>query len=106
MIQIPQWRMKPEPVLLNCLGIYDGNGGSELVVQFETQRGHFTAFVRPEQVEREENGLHAFIIADVDEGYLVEMPSETFTSGSRILVFTDEKDRVLKFRDWTSAYDT
>ena len=100
MIKIPEWRQDPEPVLINCLKVHPWPQFGEYIVQFETQRGHFTSFVPMQHVNPEGKFLHAFIIADVEDGLLVALPAETVTSGPRIQVSNAEKDSVLTFRDW------
>ena len=98
---MPAWREVPQPVLINCVQVKEMPDREEYIVQFECQRGNFTSFVRKGEVNPEAKQLHAFIIADVqDKGVLLALPQETLTSGPRLLVFEDEKDQLLEFKDW------
>ena len=107
MLEMPTWRMVPEPVLINCLKVHELPNSKEYIVQFKSQRGNFTSFVPKQHVDPVRKGLHALIIADVrDKGYLVGLPVETLTSGPRLLVFESEKDDVLTFRDWAANHDS
>ena len=102
-VQIPRWRVEPEPVLVNCQNVKTLPQSSECIVQFQTKGGHFTSFVPSRHVNPADKQLHAFIIADVDQGVLVDIPAETLTSSSRILVLDSEKDSLLSFHDWVAA---
>ena len=107
MLEMPDWRMDPKPVLVNCLKVHEMPNQREYIVQFESQRGNFTAFVPKHNVDAERMGLHALIIADIrDKGYLLDLPVETLTSGPRLLVFENEKDKVLTFHDWMAGDDS
>ena len=107
MLEMPDWRMDPEPVLVNCLKVHEMPNRREYIVQFESQRGNFTAFVPKHNVDAGRMGLHALIIADIrDKGYLLDLPVETLTSGPRLLVFENEKDEVLTFHDWMASNDS
>jgi hypothetical protein len=100
MIKIPEWRLNPEPVLLNCLKVKDLPDQDECIVQFQTRDGHFTSFVPKQHVYPDEKRLKAVIIADVDGGILVDIPAETLTSGPRLLILDGEKESVLTFKNW------
>ena len=107
LIEMPVWRMNPEPVLVNCHKILQLTNHDEYIVQFTCQRGNFTAFVEKRHVDRDRMGLHAAIYADVrGKGYLVRLPEETLNSGPQILVYESEKDEVLTFHDWTANNDS
>jgi hypothetical protein len=104
MIETPNWRVNPEPVLINCTNIQEfDNPHNEIIVQFETSKGHFTSFVQKIHVMEQAKKLHAFIIADVQDGFLIGLPAETLTSGPRLLVNNQEKDAVLTFKNWRAA---
>ncbi len=101
MVKIPDYRAEPQPVLVNCLEVYRLPDDEEYIVQFQTLNGNFTSFVPKQHVIPEGKFLHAFIIGDVAEGFLVDIPAETLTSSPRLLVRHSESDTVLTFKDWT-----
>ncbi len=105
MVKIPEWRQDPEPVLVNCLKVHEWPQFGEYIVQFENHEGHFTSFVPKQHVIPDGKFLHAFIIADVENGVLVDIPAETLTSGPRIQVTNAEKDTVLTFRNWVKELE-
>ena len=100
MIEIPEWRAEPEPVLVNCQHVRELPQQQEFIVQFQTTGGKFTSFVPRQHVLPKEKCLHAFIIADVKDGVLIDIPAETLTSGPRLLVLDSEKASVLTFKNW------
>lgn len=76
--------------------------GDEFVVQFQTRNGNYTSFVPKEHVDAPGRRMHAFIVADVNEGVLVLLPAETLISGSRIVVEDSERDKLLTASDWVT----
>ena len=97
MINIPSWRQTPEQVFLKCLAVAKAPNEREYVVQFETSLGKFTAFVPNQYVNVEGKYISAAIIADVEDGILVDIPVETLTSGPRFLIKDSEKEELLNF---------
>ena len=104
--QIPKWRMEPQQVWVNCQNIKESDLPEELIVQFKSNGEHFTSFVPKRFVNSAERRLQAIIIADVEEGLLVDIPAETLTSGPRILVTDSEKEQVLTFQHWVHKNGT
>ena len=103
MFQTSLWRTNPEPVLLNCSEVREIPGGDEFVVQFATRNGHYTSFVPKQHVDAINRRLHAYIVADVDDGVLVLIPAETLTSGPRLLVEESEKNMLLTASNWVTS---
>ena len=101
MLKTSRWRTVPEPVLLNCSEVRE-LGRDEFVVQFRTKNGNHTSFVPREHVDADNCRMHAFIVADVDEGVYVLIPAETLISGPRILVEESERDKLLTAKDWVT----
>ncbi len=106
MLQTSLWRTNPEPVLLNCSEIREMPSRDEFVVQFETKNGHYTCFVPKQHVDADNRRLHAYIVADVNEGVLVLIPAETLTSGPRLFVEESERDQVLTESNWVTNNGT
>lgn len=103
MFRMSDWRADPEPVLLNCSEVREMPSQDEFVVQFRTRNGHYTSFVPKQHVDAETRQIHAFIVADVNEGVLVLIPAETLTSGPRILVEESERNEVLAAKNWVNS---
>lgn len=78
-------------------------GRDEFVVQFETKNGHYTSFVPKEHVDADNRRMHAYIVADVDDGVLVLIPAETLTSGPRLLVEESERNELLTASNWVTS---
>lgn len=85
MIEIPRWRAEQKPVWIPCKTVrqLDPN---EFIVQFDLDGKEYTSFVPARFVNEENSGLGACIVADVNEGVLVDIPAETFTCGRRLLI--------------------
>ena len=86
MIEIPRWRAEPELVWIPCKTVRQLPDLKEFVVQFDLDGQEYTSFVPARFVNEGNSGLGACIIADVNEGVLVDIPADTFTSGRRLLV--------------------
>ena len=101
MRQIPVWREQPEPVWVHCQGIVDVKplkDFGELIVRFKVNGEEYTAIVLERFVNRDNSGLQGLIVAEYNGDLLVDLPTDTFTSGPRILVPAEEKDKVLTAR--------
>ena len=95
MQKFPMWKLDPEPVLILCQVIKEGSKREELIVQFKINGDVYTAFVPEQFVNREKSGLKAFIVADFGDSWLIDIPTETLTSGPRVRVPDDEKASVV-----------
>ncbi len=95
MLNIPQWRTEQHPVWIACQDMRELPGLDEYVVEFRANGQTYIAFVPTRFINTSINGLAGQIIADVDEGLLIDIPTETLTSGARIIVANDEIDQVL-----------
>ena len=95
MQSIPTWRPEPEPVRIRCQLITKGPQSNELIVQFKIDGDEFTAFVPEQFVDQLNKTLAGFIVADFGDSWLIDIPSETLTSGSRIRVPQTEKQSVI-----------
>ena len=95
MPRVPQWREQPEPVWVICQQVSESTHPDEVVVQFKNNGDEYTAFVPRKFVDIENRRLQAFIVADYDDSWLVDIPAETLTSGSRIRIHNPEKASVI-----------
>ena len=89
--QAPQWRTEPKAVEIKCDHVRQGNDPAEFIVQFRVRGAEFTAFVPKKFVNSSNKVLKGFIVADVDGDWLVDLPVETLTSGSRIRVHKNDQ---------------
>lgn len=94
-MQVPQWREAPEQVRIRCQQVLPGERSNERIVQFRVNGDCYTAFVPVEFVNEDEKTLAAIIIADYGDSWLLDIPSETLTSGSRIRVREEDKASVV-----------
>lgn len=99
MPESPRWRETPEHVWISCEEIdqklqpFEQLG--ELIVQFKINGATYTAFVPRQFVNPEKNLLQAVIVADYGADILIDIPTDTLTSGSRLRVPESEKDTIL-----------
>ena len=63
----------------------------ELTIQFKINGDEFKAFVPDVYVYQAAKTLAGFIVADYGDSWLIDIPTETLTSGSRIRVPDTEK---------------
>lgn len=94
-MQVPQWRPEPELVSIRCKVIEKSQQPKELIVQFKINGDEFTAFVPDQFVNQSKRTLDAYIVADYEDSWLIDIPAETLTSGSRIRVPDTEKQSVV-----------
>ena len=95
MPQVPAWRPEPEQVWIRCQQINNGTYAGELVAQFKVNGDEFTTFVPEKYVDKTNKLLRALIVADFGDSWLIDIPAETLTSGSRIRVRSPEKKEVV-----------
>ena len=95
MVQVPAWRIEPEQVWISCQEIKTVEPRRELLVQFVANGNSYVAIVPERFVDQARKTLQGYIIADWDEDVLVDLPVETFSGGSRVLVRNSERSSVL-----------
>ena len=94
--QLPEWWSEPEPVDLkvNHIGQVDAFPG-ECLVGFQINGENFTGFFPSKFVNQKKKVLSALIVADVDNGWLVRIPAETFQGGPQVVVPHCEKETLI-----------
>ena len=93
-----EWFKDPIPVWIKCREIFEDNpfkAVGEVIVQFVVNNQEYTAFVLKKFVNPDIPGLQGFITGKDLGDFLVNMPTETLTSGPNIVVPAAEKDTVL-----------
>lgn len=94
-------REKPEGVKIDLSYVGPGMSSDERIVQFKIGGNEYVGWMPDYSVNESEKWLKAFIIADFDDGrWLIEIPDETLTSGSRIFVPKEDQDSVVTLGWW------
>ena len=96
MIQIPEWRTEPQQVWIACRQFRKLESFDEYLVQFDANGFTYTAFVPARYFDHQNQALRGSIIADYNDDLLVDLPTETLTSGPRILVRGAERESVFR----------
>jgi hypothetical protein len=86
--QVPIWRGQSVPVWIQCQSVARHNFllPYEVAAHFEVGGEQFTSFVNEKFVDEDNKRLSGAIIADFNDGWLVDIPAETLTSAPRLLV--------------------
>ena len=95
MQMIPTWRPEPEQVWIRCQTVKKGSRPEELLVKFKVNGDEYMAFVPEHLVNTDIPGLMALIIGDYGDNVLIDLPTETLTTGSRISVPESEMESVI-----------
>ncbi len=97
MIKIPEWRDPPEPVWVSCQKVKALPGDDkEFLVRFEVNGEEHLAIVYKQHVNPDEKLMRGVIVAEYEGDLLVDIPSDSFNAGSRILVPKSEIKTLLK----------
>ena len=90
-----EWRDDFELVFFNVDIIGKDELSGELHAEFEARGQKYVATVKEERIDQSGNRMPAFIIADVeDDNYLVELPGESLSLGSRVQVRAEDIQRI------------
>ncbi len=87
--QIPTWRSKPEPVSIK-VELLGKDWSGRLLASFTVGGKKYVATVDAALIDEKTNSMRALIIADVGRGFLVDLPGESLSAGSRIHIGKDE----------------
>lgn len=94
---------RPDPVGVKIELAYVGPGMTpdERIVKFNIGGNQYVGWMPDYSVNEAEKWLKAFIVADFDDGrWLIEIPEETLTSGTRIFVPKSDQESVVSFGWW------
>jgi len=94
-MRVPEWLKEPEVIWIKCTIIGQDSESGELVVRIKVNGDEFTAFVSANFVDQQKSLLQGYHIANWGNDLLVDIPGESFTSGSRIRVPEAEKTSVI-----------
>ncbi len=92
----PEWWLEPEPVDLKVEHVGKVNAfPGEYLVGFRINGENFTGFFPTDFVSQERKVLSALIVADVEDGWLVRIPAETFQGGPQVVIPHSEKESLI-----------
>lgn len=90
-IEVPKWISPPRPGALKCTYVGDDKSSIEFPVQFKVNGHTYTSFVPPEAVDLDNESILIHIIGSLEDGsYLIDLPSDTLTSGTRLTIHKDD----------------
>lgn len=98
-MEIPQFRDRPQPVWLLCEQISREKDHPEYVVRFCIGGELFLTFVPvalADSVDEAGKRLKAFIVADFDNDWVIDVPGETMPSGPRFRVPSTQQGLILE----------
>ena len=82
---IPTWRSKPEPVFIKIKVVGKDSSG-QIMAEFYVGGQTYVAAVNEDRIDATQEKMVAMIIADVgDNNFLVDLPGESLSAGSRIV---------------------
>ena len=84
--QIPVWLSQPEPAKIQCTFVGRGLGKEEYSVQFIGNGESYTAFVPSVYIDPATKQMDILIVAEVGDEFLIDLPVDTLTSGTRIRI--------------------
>ena len=94
-IEIPEWISPPRQGALQCTYVDKDVSSMECTVQFKVNGNTYTSFVPTEAVDLQEKRISIHVIGLLSDGsYLVDLPSDTLISGTRIKVHKDEPELI------------
>lgn len=82
--QVPEWREAPELVRINVKILGEDSAG-KILAEFVVGGQIYVASVDKELIDQDQNNMTALIVADVGIDYLVDLPGDSLSAGSRIL---------------------
>ena len=94
-VEIPDWISPPRLMALKCTYISERNSSPEHIVRFEVGGKSYTSVVPTGAVDPVHQRVFVYAIgASKDGSYLLDLPSDTFTTGSRIKVSRDAPELI------------
>ncbi len=86
--EMPEWISPPQPGALRYTDISnDTDPIGEYVIRFEVNGRSYLSFVPAGYIDHERELMRVSVVGLLKDGsYLIELPSDTFTSGNRMKV--------------------
>lgn len=87
MTETPRWITPPQLGKIVCTYVGRSDLDGEHTVQFEVNGRSYISFVLTEVVDTEEKLMNVSVVGSLSDGsYLIDLPSDTLTSGTRLKV--------------------
>ena len=94
-LEIPKWISPPRQGTLRCIYVGEGSTSMEFTVQFKVNGHTYTSFVPTEAIDQKKKEMSIHVIGSLSDGsYLVDLPSDTLISGTRIKVPKDDPELI------------
>ena len=94
-IEIPEWISPPQPGELVCTYVGKGLAYMEHTVQFMIDGRTYTSFVPEDTVDADRRTLAVRVVGSLNDGsYLIDLPSDTLTSGTRLKIQKDAPELI------------
>ena len=86
-LETPKWFSSPQQGALRCTYLDEDDSSIEFTVQFKVNGHTYTSFVPGEAIDFKEKWIAVCIIGSLEDGsYLIDLPSDTLTSGTRLKI--------------------
>ena len=69
---------------IKCIDIVDGQFPEEFTVTLDTTTGKLTAIFPSSYIDTDERTVSVFIVGEKEDLFLVDLPTYTFTTGSKV----------------------
>ena len=90
-MQIPAWRTTPEPRFISIKIIGKDDWSGQIVAEFNAGGQTYAITVDEDIIDLTSREMPVLIIADVGtNNYLIDLPGESLSAGSRILVGSED----------------
>ena len=94
-VEIPNWISPPKRMALKCTYISDRSAAPERMVKFKVGGKVYTSFVPVDAVDSSRKQMFVYAVGSVKDGsYLLDLPSDTFTTGARLKVSRDAPELI------------
>lgn len=88
-----EWISPPKRGALQCSYVGDDESSIDFPVQFKVNGHIYTSFVPAEAVDLDKRRIVIHVIGSLKDGsYLIDLPSDTLTSGTRLKVHRDDPE--------------
>ena len=91
--QVPVWRREPKPALIK-ISMIGKDWSGQILAEFVAGGQTYVVSVDESLIDRAKERMKALIIADVGDNYLVDLPGESLSAGSRVLIGAEELEEV------------
>ena len=91
MQMIPTWKSEPMPAFINIIIVGETDLSGQIHAEFNINGQIYALMVDADLIDQTSKKMPVLIIADVGTNkYLVDLPGESLSAGSRILVGAED----------------